>query len=133
MFALKGNKWCFCTRMQCMLCSLVAEEQSVDRWIVCSLTGPVVTLRVGRAIALLFHDHGTRSGCVFSSTPRPYLTAGKDAVPIVHKAGWAPGSVWTGRKSRPTGIRSPDRPARSSITIPTDLPGPRQVDKLADK
>jgi len=24
----------------------------------------------------------------------------------------------------PTGIRSPDRPARSSVAIPTELPGP---------
>ena len=48
-----------------------------------------------------------------SSTPRPYFTPGKDPVPIVQEAGWAPGPVWRGGKSRPTGIRSPDRPARS--------------------
>ena len=29
-------------------------------------------------------------------------------------------------KSRPPGIRSPDRPARSSVAIPTELPGPHQ-------
>ena len=29
-----------------------------------------------------------------------------------------------GEKSRPTGIRSPDHPARSSVAIPTELPGP---------
>jgi len=34
-------------------------------------------------------------------------TPGKDPVPIVQEAGWAPGSVWTGGKSRP------HRPARS--------------------
>jgi hypothetical protein len=45
--------------------------------------------------------------------------------PFVQDAGWAPGPVWTGGKSRPTGIRSPDRPARSSLAIPTELPGPR--------
>ena len=28
-------------------------------------------------------------------------------------------------KTRPTGIRSPDRPARSSVAIPTELPGSR--------
>jgi len=28
-------------------------------------------------------------------------------------------------KSRPTGIRSPDRTARSSVAIRTDLPGPQ--------
>ena len=48
-----------------------------------------------------------------SSTPRPYFTPGKDPVAIVQEAGWAPGPVWTGGKSRPIGIRSPDRPARS--------------------
>ena len=48
-----------------------------------------------------------------SSTLRPYFTPGKDPVPIVQEAGWAPGPVWTGGKSRPTGLRSPDRPARS--------------------
>ena len=34
-------------------------------------------------------------------------------VPVVQEAEWAPGPVWTGGKSSPTGIRSPDRPARS--------------------
>jgi len=43
------------------------------------------------------------------STPRPVRTLplGKDLVPIVQEAGWAPGPVWTGGKSRPTGILSP--------------------------
>ena len=48
-----------------------------------------------------------------SFTPRPYFTPGKGTVPIVQEDGWAPGPVWTGGNSRPTGIRSPDRPARS--------------------
>jgi hypothetical protein len=39
---------------------------------------------------------------------------GKDPVPIVQEAGWAPGPVWTCAKNlAPTGIRSPERPARS--------------------
>jgi hypothetical protein len=50
---------------------------------------------------------------VVNITPQPHFTPGKDPVPIVQEAGWAPGPVWTGGKSRPTGIRSPDRPARS--------------------
>ena len=29
------------------------------------------------------------------------------------------------RKTRPIGIRSPDRPARSSVAIPTELTGPQ--------
>jgi hypothetical protein len=77
------------------------------------LQAPVVAQRVGRGIALLFYDHSARRGWVVSSTPRPYLTPGKDPVPIVQEAVWAPGLVWTGRKSRPTGIWSPDHPARS--------------------
>ena len=42
------------------------------------------------------------------------FTPGKDPVPIIQDAGWAPGPVWTGAENLvPTGIRSPDRPARS--------------------
>jgi hypothetical protein len=41
----------------------------------------------------------------------PY--SGKDTVTIVQEAGWASGAVWTGAENiAPTGIRSPDRPAR---------------------
>ena len=46
--------------------------------------------------------------------PRPLFTPSKDPVPIVQEAGWAPGPVWTGAENlATTGIRSPDRPARS--------------------
>ena len=75
--------------------------------------------RVGGGIALLFHDRGTRRG-----TPRPHFTSGKDLVPILQEAGWAPGPVWTGGKSRPHRDSIPDRPARSSVGIATELPGP---------
>jgi len=54
---------------------------------------PSVAQRVGRGIALLFHDHGARMGWVVSSTPRPHFIPGKDPVPIVQEAGWAPGPV----------------------------------------
>jgi len=50
------------------------------------------------------------------SVPRPghSLPPGKDPVPIVQVAGWAPGPVWTGAENlTPTGIQSLDRPARS--------------------
>ena len=56
--------------------------------------------------------------------PAVYFTPGKDPVPIVQEAGWASGPAWTGGKSRPIGIRSPDRPARSSVAVPTELPVP---------
>ena len=49
-----------------------------------------------------------------SVTPWPLFTPGKDPVPIVQEAEWAPGLVWTSAKNLVrTGIRSPDRPARS--------------------
>ena len=93
------------------------ETLNLTTYITCiqsdHVTGPVVAQRVGRGIALLFHDCGTRRRCVVSVTPRPYFTPRKDPVPIVQEAEWVPGPVWTGGKSRPTGIRSPDRPARS--------------------
>jgi hypothetical protein len=55
-------------------------------------------------------DEGERS----ASHPGRSLLPGKDPVPIVQEAGWAPGPVWTGAENlAPTGIRSPDRPARS--------------------
>jgi len=62
---------------------------------------------------------------VVSSTPGSHFTPGKDPVPIVQEVGWAPEPVWTGAENFvPTGIRSPDRSARSTVTIPTELPGP---------
>ena len=64
-------------------------------------------------VDLLFHDGGTRRGWVVSSTPRPHFTPGKDSVPILQEAGWAPGPVWTGGKSRPHRNSIPDHPARS--------------------
>jgi len=62
---------------------------------------PGVAQRVGRGIALLLHDRGTRRGRVVSSTPRPHFSPGKEAVPILEEAGLARGPVWTGGKSRP--------------------------------
>ena len=62
-----------------------------------------------------------------SSTPRPHFTPGKDPVPILQEAGWAPGQVWTCRKSCPHRDSNLDRPARSSVAIPTELPGPQLV------
>jgi hypothetical protein len=88
--------------------------------------------RGSRGIALLFHDHGTRWGWAVSVTPRPLFTPGKDAVPIVQEAGWAPGPVWTGaEKLAPTRIRSPDRPVRSQsqywLRYPTHKPRMRSI------
>ena len=70
--------------------------------------------RGSRGIALPFLDHGTRRGWGVSVTPQALFTPGEDPVPIVQEFGWAPGPVWTGAENlAPTGIRSPDRLARS--------------------
>ena len=42
-----------------------------------------------------------------AARPGRTLPPGKDPVPILHEAGWAPGPVWTGAENLvPTGIRS---------------------------
>ena len=64
--------------------------------------------RRSRGIALPFFDHNTGRGWGVSVTPRPLFTPGKDLVPIVQEAVWAPGLVWTGAEYlAPTGIRFP--------------------------
>ena len=68
--------------------------------------------RGSSGIALPFHDHGTRRRWGVSVTPRLLFTPGKDPVPIVQEAGWAPGPAGA-ENLPPTGIRSLDRPARS--------------------
>jgi hypothetical protein len=68
------------------------------------------------------------------SAPRPgRFTPGKDRVPIVQKAGWAPGPVWTCAKNlSPTGIRSPDHPALSQSLYRLNYPahGPHLVPRI---
>ena len=67
-----------------------------------------VAQRMGRGIALLFHDRGTRRGWVVSSTSRPQFTTGKDPVPILQggmggprgRSGRAENCVLTGVRSR---------------------------------
>ena len=72
--------------------------------------------RGSRGIALPFHHHGTRRVWGVSVKPRPFFTPGKDPVPIVQEAGWAPGPVWTGAENfAATGIRSPGRAAGSQL------------------
>ena len=91
---------------------------------------PGVAQRVGRGIALLFHDHDTRRGWVFSSMPRPHFTPGKDLVPILQEAGWAPGLVWKGGKSRPHRDSIPDRPARSQSLYWISYPAHTELNVL---
>jgi hypothetical protein len=54
---------------------------------------PELAQRVDRGIVLSFCDLGARRGWVVSTMLQP-LYPGKDPVPIVQEAGWAPGPVW---------------------------------------
>jgi len=66
---------------------------------------PGVAQKLGKGIALLFHDRGTRRGWVISNTPRPHFTRGKHPVPILQEAGWASRAGLDGRKiSSPPGL-----------------------------
>jgi len=98
-------------------------EMSKVKW---SRYRPDVTQRVGRGIALLFHDRGTRRGWVVSSMPRPHFTPGKDPLPILQEAGWAPGLVWMGRISRPHRDSIPAHPARSQSLYRLSYPAHQQ-------
>ena len=65
-------------------------------------------------IALPFHDHGTRRGWGVSVTLRPLFTPGKTLYPLYRRLGGPQDRSGQVRKiSLPTGIRSPDHPARS--------------------
>ena len=58
-----------------------------------------------------------------SPVPAAFIP-GKGPVPIVQEAGWAPGPVWIGAEDlAPTGIRSPDIPARSGSLYRLRYPG----------
>ena len=53
------------------------------------------------------------------------FTPGEEQVPTLQEAGWAPGPVWTGAENlASTGIRSPDRAARSESLYPLSYRGP---------
>jgi len=65
-----------------------------------------------------------------ASRPGHSLRPGKTRYPLYRRLGGLQGRSGQVRKiSPPTKIRSPYRPARSSVTIPTDLPGPLKIYK----
>jgi hypothetical protein len=56
------------------------------------------------------------------------LPPGKTRYPLYKKLSGPQGRSGRAENLAPTGIRSPDRPTRSSVAIPTELPGPRYLD-----
>jgi len=78
-----------------------------------SLYRPGMAQRVGRGIALLFHDRGTRRG-VSGQQYAPAALHPWERLGTHFTGGWlAPGPVWTGGKSRPHRDSIPDCPART--------------------
>jgi len=102
----------------------IYESSKKVKW---SRYRPGVTQRVGRGIALLFHDRGTRRGWVVSSTHR------KELVPILQEAGWAPWPVWTGGKSRPHKDSIPDQSVRSQPLYRLTYPAHIYIDRYRYK
>ena len=65
-----------------------------------------VAQRVGKGIALLFHDRGIRRGWVVSSTPRPHFNPRKSRYPFYTRLGGPQGRSGRAENLVPTGIRS---------------------------
>jgi len=61
-----------------------------------------------------------------AARPGRTLPPGKTRYPF----GWAPWPVWTGGKSHPHRDSIPDRPARSSVAISTEPPGPHVLHRM---
>jgi hypothetical protein len=78
-----------------------------------------------RGIALLFRDHGTRRGCG-GQRHTPAALYPRERPGTRCTGGWVePGAVWTDAENlAPTGIRSPDRPARSQSIYRLCYPTP---------
>ena len=77
--------------------------------------------RVGRGIALLIHDRGTRRGWS-AAHPDRTLTPGKTRYPFYRRLGGPQGRSGRAENLVPTGIRS--WTVQPIVAIPTELPGP---------
>ena len=76
-----------------------------------------VVQRVGRGIALLFHDRGTRRVWAVSRTTRPHFTPEKDRYPFYRRLNGPQGRSGRAKNLVPTGIRSRNaQPVTSSYT-----------------
>ena len=122
--ARSGSQWSLWLTSRFSLVQLKVKCTLVQAMRLC--TGRTAH-RGSRGIDLTIFDHGARRWGK-SFTPRPLFASGKDLVPIVQEAGWAPGPVWTGAENlAPTGIRTPDRPARSQSLYRLSYPTHNRV------
>jgi len=60
-----------------------------------------------------------------AARPGRTLPPGKTRYPLYRRLGGPQGRSGQAKNLVPTGIRSPDRPDRSSVATPTELPGPQ--------
>jgi len=65
--------------------------------------------------------------------PQPYFNPWKDSVLILQEAGWAPGPVWTGEKSRPHQDSNPHHPAHSQSLYRLSYPAHFDSELVQDK
>ena len=79
---------------------------------------PGVTQRVGRGIALLFHDRGTKGGEWSAARPGRTLPPGKTRCPFYRRLGGPQGRSGRTENLVPTGIRS--RTVQTVISRYTD-------------
>jgi hypothetical protein len=82
----------------------------------------------GRGIAPLFLYLGARRG-EWSAPRTGGFTPGKDPVPIVQEAGWAPGPVWTCAKNLAPHLNSIPRTTQPIASRYTDwaIPAPERI------
>jgi hypothetical protein len=82
--------------------------------------------KVGIEVQLYsFLNLDARWGWVVNATRRPLYPPEKNRYPLCGRL-WAPGPIWTGAENiAPTGIRSPDCPARSESLNRLSYPGPQ--------
>ena len=85
---------------------------------------PGVAQGVGRGIALLFHDLGTRRGEWSAARPGRTSPPGKTRYPLYRRLGGPQGRSGLAVNLVPTGIRSRTVQPDSSVAIPTELSGP---------
>jgi hypothetical protein len=88
-----------------------------------------VAQREGRGIALLFHDLGTRRAWVGGQCHAPAVLYPRKRPGTHYTGGWVGPRAGLDRcgKSRPTGIRSPDRPARSQLLYRLSYPAHKDL------
>jgi hypothetical protein len=89
-----------------------------------------VAQRLGRGIALLFHDHGTRGGEWSAARPGRTLTPGKTPYPLYRRLGGLEGRSGQAENLAPPGFDP--RTVQPVVAIPNELPGPQFKNKIGE-